>query len=85
MVFANTPAFYADSLTGDRFVALYKHCIMTAKTTPYPFCHRDNIQAKAIRMMAGWLHRVTLTNYTAGPLGATRHRIGHRIIDMKSQ
>jgi hypothetical protein len=68
MVFANIPASYEDSLKGDRFVALYQHFIMTAKTTPYPSCHRDNIQAKAARMMAGWLRRVTLTNYTAGPL-----------------
>jgi hypothetical protein len=71
MVFANTCVFYIGSLTDDRFVALYQHFIMTAKTTPYPFCHRDNIQAKAPRMMAGWLHRVTLTNYTAGPLWAS--------------
>jgi hypothetical protein len=68
MVFANIPASYADSLKGDRFVALDKLFIMTAKTTPYPSCHLDNIQAKATRKMAGWLRRVTLTNYTAGPL-----------------
>lgn len=71
MVFANIPASYADSLKGDRFVALYNYYIMTAKTTPYPSCHRDNFQAKATRKVAGWQRRVTLTNYTAWPLSAT--------------
>jgi len=69
MVFANIPSSYADSLKGDSFVALYQHFILTAKTTPYPTCHRNTIQAKETRKMAGWLRRLTLTNYTAGPLG----------------
>jgi len=43
-------------------------CTRTAKTTPYPSCHRDNIPAKEPPSVAGRLRRVTLTNYTAGPL-----------------
>jgi hypothetical protein len=48
MVFANTSTFYADSLTSDRFMAPYQHCTMTAKTTPYPSCHRSNLQARQL-------------------------------------
>jgi len=44
-------------------------CIRTAKTTPYLSCHRDNIPAKEPPSVAGRLRRVTLTNYTAAPLG----------------
>ena len=40
----------------------------TAKTAPYPPCHRDNLAAKESGQVAGWLRRVTLTYFIAVPL-----------------
>jgi hypothetical protein len=46
-----------------------------AKTTPYPPCHRDHFAAKVPGYVAGWLRRVTLTYFIAGPLGAINNRL----------
>jgi hypothetical protein len=45
---------------------------MTAKTAPYPACHRDYFVAKAPGQVTGWLRQVTLTPSTAGPLTIIR-------------
>ena len=39
-----------------------------AKSAPYPPCHRDRLPAKAPGLVNGWLRRVTLTYFIAGPL-----------------
>jgi hypothetical protein len=39
-----------------------------AKSAPYPPCHRDSFPAKAPGRVNGWLRRVTLTYFIAGPL-----------------
>ena len=43
-------------------------CTWTAKSAPYPPCHRDSFSAKAPGRVIGWLRRVTLTYFIAGPL-----------------
>jgi hypothetical protein len=48
---------------------------MTAKTAPYPSCHRDSLLAKAPGQVAEWLRRVTLTPPTAGPLAGMTHNL----------
>ena len=45
-----------------------KICTMTAKSTPYPACHRDNFPAKVPGPVAGWLRQVTQPPFIAGPL-----------------
>jgi hypothetical protein len=35
-----------------------RNCTMTAKSTPYLSCHRDNFLAKAPGPVAGWLRQV---------------------------
>jgi hypothetical protein len=46
-----------------------KPCTMTAKSTPYLSCHRDNLPAKVPGLVAGWLRQVTQPPFIAGPLG----------------
>jgi len=41
---------------------------MTAKSTPYLSCHRDNFPAKVPGPVAGWLRQVTQPPFIAGPL-----------------
>jgi hypothetical protein len=41
---------------------------MTAKSTPYLSCHRDNFLAKVPGPVAGWLRQVTQPPFIAGPL-----------------
>jgi hypothetical protein len=43
---------------------------MTAKSTPYLSCHRDNFLAKVPGPVAGWLRQVTQPPFIAGPLWA---------------
>jgi hypothetical protein len=42
---------------------------MTAKSTPYLSCHRDNFPAKVPGPVAGCLRQVTQPPFIAGPLG----------------
>jgi hypothetical protein len=42
-----------------------KVCTMTAKSTPYLSCHRDNFPAKAPGPVAGWLRQVTQPPFIA--------------------
>jgi len=44
-----------------------KICTMTAKSTPYLSCHRDNFLAKVPGPVAGWLRQVTQPPFIAGP------------------
>jgi len=50
-------------------VMLNLFCTWTAKTRAIPSLHRDSFLAKVPGQMAGWLRRVTPTNFIAGPLG----------------
>ena len=65
------PATYQTCTATLRSAVLNKHCTMTAKTRAIPSLHRDNFSRGAsTRTLPGCCRRVTLTNYTAGPLGA---------------
>ena len=47
---------------------------MTAKSTPYLSCHRDNLPAKVPGPVTGWLRQVTQPPFIAGPLGSHYER-----------
>ena len=76
-------AHLSNLCTGINFRPLYKPCTaiapacnklctMTAKSTPYLSCHRDNFPAKVSGLVAGWLRQVTQPPFIAGPLALMR-------------
>jgi hypothetical protein len=74
-----TPVPFLSFVYRDYFPAVYKNCTatapacnkictMTAKSTPYLSCHRDNSLAKVPGQVARWLRQVTQPPFIAGPL-----------------
>jgi hypothetical protein len=81
------PVIFPGFIYRDCFPAAYKACTatapapnkictMTAKSTPYLSCHRDNFPAKVTGPVAGWLRQVTQPPFIAGPLAHMGKKIG---------
>jgi hypothetical protein len=85
---------FSNFICWDKHSATYQHCTaiahatnkirtMTAKSTPYLSCHRDNFPAKVPGPVAGWLRQLTQPPFIAGPLGGIATNTTHIIFFKK--